>query len=198
MSETLTIIPWSDPVIDARGHDPRSLYAETFWLPTLGPTALLLLRHLASRFDGSPDRLDLRVADTSRALGVGHREGANSPITRTLARLEQFDLACCDDRTHATAVRRVLPPLPARLLRRLPASTQEAHTRWFGGMHSDPRQAHARERAERLALSLVEQGVDPTQIEAVVGATGFHPAVSAHAARWVREQQVIEATSTSG
>jgi hypothetical protein len=198
MPATLTIVPWSDPVIDALGHDPRSLYAETFWLPTLGPTALLLLRHLAGRFDRSPDGLDLRVADTSRALGVGHRDGASSPITRTLARLEQFDLACSDDRAHATAVRRVLPPLPARLVRRLPAPIQEAHTRWFEGTLADPRQAHARERAQRLALTLAEQGVDPTQIEAVVGATGFHPAVSAHAARWVRDRQVMGATTRTG
>ena len=45
MPTTLTIVPWIDPIIDTIGHDPRSRYAETFWLPTLGPTSLLLLRH---------------------------------------------------------------------------------------------------------------------------------------------------------
>lgn len=187
MPATLTIVPWSDPLVDATGHDPRSVYAEMFWLPTLGPTALLLLRHLAGRFDRSPGGLDLRVVDASRALGVGHRDGASSPINRTLARLEQFDLACSDDGARAMAVRRLLPAVPARLLRRLPASTQEAHTRWFEGPFADPRQAHARERAQALAATLVEQGVDPGRIEAAVGANGFHPAVSAHAARWIRE-----------
>ena len=190
MPATLAIVPWIDPVTDAVGHDPRSVYAETFWLPTLGPTAFLLLRHLAARFDRSPDGLELCVADTSRALGVGDRDGASSPISRTLARLEQFDLAAVDECSHAMAVRRVLPPLPIRLLRRLPASIQESHARWFEGPPVDPRQAPARERAQRLALTLVEEGVDPRQIEAVVGATGFHPAVSAHAARWVRQRQV--------
>ena len=29
--------PWLDPVIDELGHDPRSAYVETFWLPVLGP-----------------------------------------------------------------------------------------------------------------------------------------------------------------
>jgi hypothetical protein len=194
MPATITIVPWTDVVLDAVGHDPRSLYAETFWLPTLGPTALLFLRHLAARFDGSPDGLELRVADTSRALGVGHRDGANSPISRTIARLEQFDLACVDELSHATAVRRVLPSLPVRFLRRLSASIQESHYRWFEGALADPRQAHAREHAQRLALTLVEEGVDLQQIEAVVGANGFHPAVSAHAARWVRER-ASDATS---
>jgi hypothetical protein len=56
MPTTLTIRPWTDPVIDTLGYDPRSRYVETFWLPTLGPTALLLLRHLADRFDRQPGR----------------------------------------------------------------------------------------------------------------------------------------------
>jgi hypothetical protein len=34
----LTIVPWPEPMIDTLGHDPRSLYVETFWLPILGPT----------------------------------------------------------------------------------------------------------------------------------------------------------------
>ncbi len=39
MPATLTITPWPDPLLDTLGHDPRSLYVETFWLPTLGPTS---------------------------------------------------------------------------------------------------------------------------------------------------------------
>ena len=54
MPASLTIQPWPDPILDTVGHDPRSLYAERFWLPTLGPTTLLLLRHLAAKFDSSP------------------------------------------------------------------------------------------------------------------------------------------------
>jgi hypothetical protein len=36
---TLRIVPWRDEVIDELGHDPRSHYVETFWLPVLGPSA---------------------------------------------------------------------------------------------------------------------------------------------------------------
>ena len=39
MPTALRVTPWPDPVLDVLGHDPRSWYAETFWLPTLGPTA---------------------------------------------------------------------------------------------------------------------------------------------------------------
>ena len=31
----LRVEPWPDPVIDELGHDPRSAYVETFWLPVL-------------------------------------------------------------------------------------------------------------------------------------------------------------------
>ena len=51
MPAAIRVTPWPDPVLDVLGHDPRSWYAETFWLPTLGPTALLLMRHLADRFE---------------------------------------------------------------------------------------------------------------------------------------------------
>src|SRR5207245_8009880 len=94
MPTALRVTPWPDPVLDVLGHDPRSAYAETFWLPTLGPTALLLLRHLASRFELRPGPVELRVADTSATLGLGDRDGNSSPIVRTLERLSQFELAC--------------------------------------------------------------------------------------------------------
>ena len=84
MPTTLTIQPWPDPVIDTLGYDPRSRYVETFWLPTLGPTALLLLRHLADRFDRHPEGIELTVSDTSHALGLGQRDGSSSPVVRTL------------------------------------------------------------------------------------------------------------------
>src|ERR1700675_4669059 len=107
MTGAIHVMPWPAPVLDAIGHDPRSRYVETFWLPTLGPTALLLLRHLATRFDQNPKGIQLRVAATSKALGLGEREGTSSPLVRSLARLEQFDLACSDGRG-TVAVRRNL------------------------------------------------------------------------------------------
>jgi hypothetical protein len=37
---TLQILPWSDPVIDQVGYDPRSRYVERFWLGILGPSSM--------------------------------------------------------------------------------------------------------------------------------------------------------------
>ena len=37
MPATLTVHPWPDPVIDTLGHDPRSIYVETFGRQHSGP-----------------------------------------------------------------------------------------------------------------------------------------------------------------
>ncbi len=189
MPTTLTIVPWPDPFIDTIGHDPRSPYAETFWLPTLGPTALLLLRHLALRFDQSPRGIELRVAETSQALGVVNREGSTSPIVRTLTRLEQFDLACADPQSTTIAVRRSLPPAHRRQLSRLPLAIQRDHARWAEARLQEPPHAEARRRARRLALALLEQGDDSDNVERVLASIGFHPAISHEASRWAHERR---------
>ncbi len=188
MPTTLTIVPWHDPVLDTIGHDPRSAYAESFWLPTIGPTALLLLRHLASRFDRAPDGIELRVVDASQALGLGERDGNSSPIVRTLARLEQFDLACHDPQSPTVAVRRYLPPVHRRHLRRLPLQLQAAHGDWAQVRVAEPSSAEARHRARRLASVLVEQG-DIEHVERVLAAIGFHPVHCHDAARWAHAGQ---------
>jgi hypothetical protein len=41
----LCVEPWHDPVIDEVGHDPRSTYVETFWLPVLGPTTIIHVQY---------------------------------------------------------------------------------------------------------------------------------------------------------
>jgi hypothetical protein len=193
---TLTIVPWPEPIIDTLGHDPRSLYVETFWLPILGPTAVLLLRHLATRFDETPGGVELRVAETSQALGVGNREGSSSPILRTLARLEQFEVACADPLSPTIAVRRNLPPVSRRQLGRLPMALQRQHARLAEVRLGEPPHAEARRRARRLALALYEQGDDDDQVERALASIGFHPAICHEATRWVRARR-REAASES-
>lgn len=196
MPELLTITPWPDPVLDTIGYDPRSRYAETFWLPTLGPTALLLLRHLAARFEQHAGSIELPVAETSHALGLGQRDGASSPIVRTLTRLEQFDLACSDGRS-TVAVRRSLPPVQRRHVRRLPSALQVEHADWSDAQLDEPPVATARRRARRLALTLLEQGETRDGVEHALFSCGFHPAVCHDAARWAWDRH-CEAAREAG
>jgi hypothetical protein len=161
-------------------------YVETFWLPTLGPTALLLLRHLADRFETNPKGVQLAVADTAAALGLGPREGQSSPLIRTLTRLQQFELACSDgDAT--IAVRTTLPPVHRRHVRRLPTALQARHAEWVEAQASSPVDI-ARRRARRFALTLLMQNEPIDAVERALHAGGFHPALAHEAVRWAREQ----------
>ncbi len=198
MPTTLLIRPWNDPVLDTLGHDPRSLYVEKFWLPTLGPTSLLLLRHLAAKFDRHPDGIELTLASTSQALGLGARDGTSSPLVRTLTRLAQFDLAC-DDGRGTIAVRRHIPPVNRRHLRRLPPELQTEHAQWTESTDGEAVFVDARRRARRVAFTLIEQGDDADQAERVLHSTGFHPAICREAAMWAyqRHRELVDDAGTS-
>jgi hypothetical protein len=195
------VLPWPDPVIDTLGHDPRSLYVEMFLLPTLGPTTLLLARHLAQRFDESPDGFPLDLMETSLALGLGPREGANSPVARALARLAQFDLARCqpaDGAVQALAapapadtdaplsewtvwqVRQAFPPVNRRHLKRLPPSLQATLSSWTAVHLVEA----ARQRARRVAFVLLETGEAPDLVERALVRAGFSPSLCHEATEW--------------
>jgi hypothetical protein len=182
MPTLVRITPWPDPVLDALGHDARSWYVETFWLPTLGPTALLLLRHLADRFEEEPEGLVLPIADTAAALGLGPRDGTQSPLVRTLHRLQQFDLALVEA-PDAIAVRRTLPPVHRRHVRRLPVALQARHQEWVTGQAATGNLDPARKRARRVALTMMMEGEPLDAVERALHRCGFHPAVGHDAVR---------------
>jgi hypothetical protein len=187
---TLTIAAWPDPIIDTLGHDPRSDYVERFWLPTLGPTSLLLLRRIASHLDREPDGCTFDVADLSQSMGLGAREGTSSPLFRSLDRLMQFELACSPaSRTYA--VRRTVPPVTRRHISRLPLSLQRAHEVWLDERLSTSPLEHARTRARRLAFVLFEQGDDLSGVEHALLGVGFHPSICRESAVWAYERHRV-------
>jgi hypothetical protein len=184
---TLTITAWPDPIIDTLGHDPRSDYVERFWLPTLGPTSLLLLRRIASHLDREPDGCTFDIADLSQSLGLGAREGTSSPLFRSLERLTQFELACRPaSRTYA--VRRTVPPVNRRHVQRLPMSLQRAHDVWLEERLTTSPLEHARGRARRLAFVLFEQGDDLNSVEHTLLGVGFHPTICRESAEWAHQR----------
>ena len=187
MSETIRILPWRDPVVDTLGHDPRAPYPERFWLPTLGPTALLLIRHIAHRFDRAPDGFTLDLGEVSRCLGLGERYGRSSPLARSLSRIVQFDLAAQED-GGTLAVRRHVPPINRRHVRRLPPSAQEEHDTWVRAHLTEHPLAAARRNARRTALLLFGLGDSPPEVEHALGTAGFNPAVARDAAAWAWEE----------
>ena len=129
-SERLRIEPWADPVIDERGYDPRSEYAEWFWLAVVGPSSIWLLRRIAATFDHRPDGFDLEVAECAAALGLTGGAGQHATFLRTVRRMCQFHLARRIDRD-TVQVRRRLPPLTRSQVLRLPSSLRVAHEDWM-------------------------------------------------------------------
>ena len=86
------ILPLRDEHIDATGFDPRSHYAETFWLPILGPSTLWLLRSIATRFDVEPDGFTMHLEEQSASLGIRSNGGRNNAFQRSLHRLVGFNM----------------------------------------------------------------------------------------------------------
>lgn len=195
MSETIRILPLRDPIIDTLGHDPRAPYPERFWLPTLGPTAFLLIRYVAHRFDGAPEGFTLDLGETSRCLGLGERHGRNSPLARSLGRMIQFDLAAQHDGA-TLAVRRTVPPINRRHVRRLPPSAQGEHDAWVRSHLSDTPLAAMRRNARRTALLLLGSGDTRPDVEHALGAAGFNPAVACEAAGWAWEELNVGSART--
>ena len=120
---------WPDPTLEHCGHDAASNYVETFWLPILGPTSTWLYRRLVAGLDhhgGEPHDLDL--VEMANWIGLGSSLSKNSATTRSVERLERFDIIRHID--HQLWVRPQLPQLSPRLIRRLPERLISWHDAW--------------------------------------------------------------------
>lgn len=124
----LSLNAWWDPQLAVAGHDPCGDYAESHWLPVLGPTALLALRWSSRALRTHPQGLAVNHRDFARALGLGARTGPDAPSVRCLKRLCYFGLARLDHDTSAArslAVRTHVPALPEHLQKRLPRELRQ-------------------------------------------------------------------------
>ncbi len=167
--EAVNILPWQDPAMDDTGFDARSEYAETFWLPILGPSTLLLLRNIAMRFEAEPDGLILNITATADALGIGSRQGRNSAFHRSINRIVTFGMARTVDDT-TIAVRRLLPPLHSGQIRRLTASRRRKHDR-FVNERTQPTEEDLI-RSTKVAGTLLRLGDSPDLVEQQLVAWG--------------------------
>ncbi len=173
---SITVRPWIDPVVDDDGFDPRSRYVEVFWLGVLGPTATWLLRRLVAGLERSPDGYELDLHATAQAMGLSYTSGRTSPFSKALQRCVMFGLAHPID--GGLAVRRRVPPISFRHLRRMPESVQAAHADWLGTSIG----VDELTRAHRLATTMLDLGDDSTAIEHHLVALGVSDAVAAEVA----------------
>lgn len=192
----LTVEPWEDALIERHGHDPRSAYAETFWLPILGPSTTWLIRRLATGFDHEPAGYELHCADLSRELGLGTALSRNSSFVRALDRTIKFNMAQMHDTT--LYVRRRIAPLADRQLTRLPPRLRQLHNSWVAPTLTESEFDQTVIRSRRLALTLLELGEDLSTTEQQLHAWHFHPSVAFDAAHWAvrRHQRAQEAAES--
>ena len=178
LTPTIVVMPWHDPVVESVGYDARGPYVELFWLGILGPTSTWLLRRLVTGLDAYPDGYELDLAETATALGLSLTAGVHSPFGKALNRCIMFGMA--HEVAGGIAVRRQIPPLPLRHLRRLPAHLQTAHIEWVTRQQA-PEERLA--RALELARAMVRSGDEPHQIERQLLALGVAPNEAVDAAR---------------
>lgn len=191
----LRVSPWHDPVVGAHGVDVRSGYVERFWLPVLGPSAVLALRRLADYLDLAPDGVDVDLEETARSLGVGGSASRHSPLRRALERCVRFGLARHRGAA-ALEVRRAVGPLPQRHLLRLPPTLQVEHDRWAARQPEPEALETARRRARLLALDLLDVTGERGLVEWRLTRWGVHPALAAECATWAWKR-MAEASLTA-
>lgn len=196
---SVKVVAWPDPVIDVLGFDPRSSYVETFWLGIVGPTATWLMRMLVASLDSAPGGFDLHVPLAARRLGVGARPGRNSPLGRALSRCKSFELVR-EPEDGVLAVRRRIPPLPRRLLIRLPRDLRELHSEWTGARRRREDIGDLRNQARRWALALMDIGEDREAAEVHLHHWRVHPALAHEATEWAWafRSEAVGSTSERG
>ncbi len=176
---SLIIVPWHDPVVEAVGYEARSPYVEMFWLGILGPTSTWLLRRLVTGLDAYPDGYELDLAETAEALGLSLTAGTHSPFGKALNRCVMFGMA--HHVPGGLAVRRQIPPLSLRHLRKLPPHLQAAHPEW-ANRRSTAAGANL-DRAITLADAMIRTGDEPHQLERQLMSVGIPPREAAQAVR---------------
>ena len=135
--------------------DPRSYYAETFWLPILGPSTLWLLRKVAERFDSEPNGFELDLIETALSLGIPSKGGRNNPFGRAIKRVVSFQMGeMLDDQT--IAIVRTMPPLHGGQVRRLTPRLANLHDHTIRSLRTSSNEDLR--RATQVAHTLLELG----------------------------------------
>ncbi len=128
LSGTLTIRYWRRSAPGS--HPAEGDYAERFWLPVIGPSGLWLLRWAKRELQQRGGAFDIGSDDLALRLGLGAGTARQSPLRRSLKRLETFDLA----RRISESVVEVgteLPSLSHRQVERLPVELRREHRAWW-------------------------------------------------------------------
>jgi hypothetical protein len=180
--DAIWVEPWSDPLIDPLGHDPKSPYVERFWLGVLGPSATWLLRSISYGFDAHPQGFNLSQSDTARVLGLGDRTGKYSPLQRAITRLGTFEFAYY--RSETLVVRPRVPWLEQRQVTRLSRELQSEHSLWEDAEYQTSPESAICRRATTVAMSTIRSGGTEADVVRVLTRQGISPELVSQVTAW--------------
>lgn len=169
---TVMIRPWLDPLVDEAGHDPCSRYVERFWLGVLGPTATWVMRRLATGLADAPDGFRIDLTTLAKTMGLSYNTERSSPFSKALQRCVMFGLM--HQTAEGFAVRRRVPTVAHRHLRRMPAALQHEHHAWA----SQSVQVDELARAHQIAMAMIDSGDDLDVVEHQLVALGVSSATA--------------------
>ena len=159
LKPAISFTRWTDDTIDRLGHDlldrdtppGQPPYVETFWLPHIGPSTLLLLRRALIHIDLAGDT-PMPTELLATGLGLGGGITRSSRIADTIARAERFGFAGLSFRGDSLRVRTHLPPLPSGRLARLPDPLQALHHQLYPDAASATEPRHPMPRPRLLPI----------------------------------------------
>lgn len=148
---TLFVAAWPDPSIDNYGFRPTSLYFTHCWLPVIGPTASWIYQLLNARLAGveeldwpaQPEGFEVRLSTLLLSVGLVNVATGSHRFEQNLTRLVRFDLArrAGTQSTWAGSkmdVRRRVPWLNDRQLKKVPEHVMAAHLRLMAAHNPEP------------------------------------------------------------
>lgn len=186
--DRLGVLPWDDET-GSQGHDPRSAYVETFWLPLLGPSTTLLMRRFADEFELSERGFEIDCLALSQEIGLGTKLTRRAPFVRTIERCVKFNLAeLTGDVLH---VRRRIPSVSRRQVAKLSARLGVLHEQWDLDTPGDGAERRTQMvRATHLARTLLALDEEPHDVEQQLHRWQFHPSIVWHAVQWAQSGDI--------
>ncbi|MFZ1488676.1 MAG: hypothetical protein WAS51_01935 [Ilumatobacteraceae bacterium] len=120
--EAILVVAWRDPVIEQAAGAIATTSDEflTWWTNTLGPSSVLVARHLA--LYAADGEVEWPLDDLARTFGLG-----TTQLGHTLDRLARFGVIARHGTT--VAVRMMLGPLTRQQVERLPGYLADAYGR---------------------------------------------------------------------
>ena len=174
IEKTLVVVPWLDPIVDEVGFDVFSRYAEMFWLPVMGPSAMWIMRRIVMGFAEFPGGYEMDTQEIALAVGLSFTQGANCPFSRALRRCQWFGAA--QSVQGGLAVRIKLPPVSRRQIQRFPVSLKQSLVAW--PVESTNHQQLV-ERAKLVANALIITGDDSDLLESRLTRIGIPIGIAA-------------------